>query len=172
MGVGRNLAYRKELFYRKKGFASHYHIQSGDDDLFVNEAATKQNTSVQLDPNSFCYSPAKENLRDWWFQKKRHLQTGKRYKFSHKFFLGLYVISQWLFLGCFITALILMFQPYIVLGMFLLRFSVQMLIFNFAMKRTGERDLLPLVPVLEIFFLLFYPVITISGIFQRKRRWN
>jgi biofilm PGA synthesis N-glycosyltransferase PgaC len=172
MGVGRNLAYKKELFYRKKGFASHYHIQSGDDDLFVNEAATKTNTKVELDPASFCYSEAKKTMREWWFQKKRHLQTGKQYKSSHKFLLGLYVISQWIFWGCFIAALVLKFEPYMVLGAFLLRFSIQMLIFNFAMKRMAERDLLPLTPFMELFFMLFYPVIAISRIFQRKRRWN
>jgi cellulose synthase/poly-beta-1,6-N-acetylglucosamine synthase-like glycosyltransferase len=172
MGVGRNLAYRKELFYRKKGFASHYHIQSGDDDLFVNEAATKTNTAVELSMESLCYSAAKKTLREWWFQKKRHLQTGRRYRGGHKFLLGLYVLSQWIFFGCFTAALILHFLPYVVLGIFLLRFSVQMLIFNFAMKRTGERDLLLTAPLMELFFMIFYPVITISGIFQRKRRWN
>ncbi|HET6992865.1 MAG TPA: hypothetical protein VFJ43_16135, partial [Bacteroidia bacterium] len=94
------------------------------------------------------------------------------YKFSHKFLLGLYVLGQWMFFGCFTVLLILQFQPYIVLGAFLLRFSVQMLIFNFSMKRLGERDLLVWVPLMEIFFMLFYPVITIARIFQRKRRWN
>ncbi|MEO5645124.1 MAG: glycosyltransferase [Bacteroidia bacterium] len=172
MGVGRNLAYKKELFYRKKGFASHYHIQSGDDDLFVNEAATKTNTRIELDAAGFCYSAAKKTVKEWWFQKKRHLQTGKQYKFSHKFLLGLYVLSQWIFWGCFITTLVLGFQPYIVAGIFVVRLSIQMLIFNFAMKRMGERDLLLLTPFMEVFFMLFYPVITISRIFQRKRKWN
>src|SRR5690606_19848156 len=32
MGVGRNLAYTKTLFFKHKGFASHMHILSGDDD--------------------------------------------------------------------------------------------------------------------------------------------
>jgi poly-beta-1,6-N-acetyl-D-glucosamine synthase len=172
MGVGRNLAYRKELFYRVKGFASHYHIPSGDDDLFVNEAASRSNTRVELNPESFCYSPAKENFRDWWFQKKRHLQTGKKYRPGHKILLGLYILSQWLFLGCFIAALVMQFQPYVVLAAFLLRFLVQMLIFNFGMKRLGERDLLVLAPVYEIVLMLFYPLITFSRIFQRKRRWS
>lgn len=172
MGVGRNLAYRKELFFRMKGFASHYHIQSGDDDLFVNEAARKNNTRVELDPASFCFSKAKTSFRDWWYQKRRHLETGKRYKSGHKFLLGLYVLSQWLLFGCFIAALVLRFQPYIVLGIFLVRFLIQMLIFNFAMKRLGERDLLVLLPFYEIFFLLFYPIITVSRIFRRKTKWN
>ena len=35
MGVGRNLAYKKSLFFDNKGFASHIHIPSGDDDLFI-----------------------------------------------------------------------------------------------------------------------------------------
>ncbi len=172
MGVGRNLAYRKELFYRKKGFASHYHIQSGDDDLFVNEAATKTNTRVEIDLESFCHSKAKRTMKEWWIQKKRHLQTGKRYKTPHKFLLGTFVISQWIFFGCFTAAIIIQFLPYVVLGAFLLRFSVQMLIFNIAMKRLGERDLLPLAPIMEIFFMFFYPIISVARIFQRKRKWN
>src|SRR5690606_17628256 len=40
MGVGRNLAYTKELFFKERAFSKHYHIVSGDDDLFVNGAAT------------------------------------------------------------------------------------------------------------------------------------
>ena len=46
MGVGRNLAYKKELFYKQKGFASHHHIAGGDDDLFINAAANSNNTAV------------------------------------------------------------------------------------------------------------------------------
>ena len=42
MGVGRNLAYRKNLFFRNKGFSSINHIPSGDDDLFINQVATKK----------------------------------------------------------------------------------------------------------------------------------
>jgi poly-beta-1,6-N-acetyl-D-glucosamine synthase len=172
MGVGRNLAYKKELFYRKKGFATHYHIQSGDDDLFVNEAANQSNTRIEIDAQSFCYSRAKTTTKDWWLQKKRHLQTGNRYKFSHKLLLGMYVFSQWLFFGCLTTLLFIPFQPYLVAGTFFLRFSFQMIIFNFAMKKLGERDLLLLLPIMEIFLLLFYPLITLSKIFQRKRKWN
>ena len=33
MGVGRNLAYKKKSYELAKGFKSHYHLASGDDDL-------------------------------------------------------------------------------------------------------------------------------------------
>ncbi len=58
MGVGRNMAYKKELFFRHKGFASHLKVLSGDDDLFVNEASTRTNTGVELSPESFTISEA------------------------------------------------------------------------------------------------------------------
>ena len=44
MGVGRNLAYRKSLFFESGGFTRQMTNRSGDDDLFVNRVATKQNT--------------------------------------------------------------------------------------------------------------------------------
>ena len=64
MGVGRNLAYTRELFYKQKGFSNHYHINSGDDDLFVNHAATKDNVNVVIDKNAITYSLAKKTFRD------------------------------------------------------------------------------------------------------------
>ena len=40
MGIGRNLAYRKELFFQQKGFSKYLNLQRGEDDLFINELAT------------------------------------------------------------------------------------------------------------------------------------
>lgn len=46
MGTGRNMAYRKTLYYKQKGFASHLNLQRGEDDLFINETARAHNTRV------------------------------------------------------------------------------------------------------------------------------
>lgn len=172
MGVGRNLAYRKNLFYKVKGFASHYHIPSGDDDLFVNEAAPGQKVAVILEKNTFTYTKAKDSFRSWWRQKQRHLLTGKRYKFKHKFLLGLYIVGQWLFLGGFIAALVLQFQWMVVTGIFVLRLLIQMLTFNSCFKKLDEKGLLFLTPVLELYFLFFYPIITLARVLRRKTPWN
>jgi hypothetical protein len=172
MGVGRNLAYRKSLFYKVKGFASHYHIPSGDDDLFVNEAASKTNTAVVMDKDAFTYTPAKDSFKAWWRQKQRHLLTGKRYKGKHKFLLGLYVCAQWLFFGAFIAALILQFQWVVVTSLFVFRLLIQMLIFNSCYTRLDEKGLLVLTPLLELYFLFFYPLITLSRVLRRRTPWN
>jgi len=172
MGVGRNLAYAKELYFRHKGFKKHYHIPSGDDDLFVNQAATSRNTRIEVAPESFTHSWAKKSFREWWRQKRRHLLTGGRYRAGHKFLLGLYPLSQWLFFGCMTALLILWFQPYLVLGLFGLRLLLQLLILNKTMARLGERDLLVYSPLIELFLMFFYPALGVARIFQRKNRWN
>ena len=43
-GDGRNLSYRKDLFFSHKGYYKSLNLHAGDDDLFVNESATKKNT--------------------------------------------------------------------------------------------------------------------------------
>jgi hypothetical protein len=63
MGVGRNLAYKKTSF-NVNGFINHIQIRSGDDDLFVNEAATAKNTAIAYAPESFTYSKPKTKYKD------------------------------------------------------------------------------------------------------------
>src|SRR5690606_26542382 len=75
MGVGRNLAYTKDLFFKEKAFAKHYHIISGDDDLFVNQAAKKGNTNVCINKEAITYSKAKTTFKAWRLQKARHMTT-------------------------------------------------------------------------------------------------
>ena len=83
MGVGRNMAYRRSLFFEKKGFASHLNLSSGDDDLFVNENSDHYNTVIEIHPESFTQSDPQKTLKQWFRQKKRHLTTSSRYKKSH-----------------------------------------------------------------------------------------
>jgi hypothetical protein len=90
MGVGRNLAYRKDFFLAQNGFKSHEHLASGDDDLLINHGANATNTSVVLDPHSFTWSEPKDSWRSLFRQKRRHLTTAHFYRNATKLFLGLY----------------------------------------------------------------------------------
>ncbi len=172
MGVGRNLAYQKALFFQKKGFASHYHVLSGDDDLFVNEAATKTNVDVEIDHQSFTVTRAKKTFKEWFRQKKRHVTTWPHYKTGDKLFLGLLPFSQFLFFAAFIALLCMHFLVFIVLGLFAFRFLVQMLIFNGAMRRLNEMDLLVYSPFMELLLMCLYPALALSNAFQKKSKWT
>ena len=172
MGIGRNLAYKKSLFFKMKGFASHYHIDSGDDDLFVNEAATKQNSKIEVSIDSITISRVKKTYKDWFRQKSRHLTTFKQYNSASKIRLLILSMSQYFFYLFFITLLIIQFAPIIVLSLFALRLLVQIVIFNKSMKLLVEKDLLFLVPIIELMLMVLYPLITISNIFVKKNQWK
>ncbi len=79
MGVGRNLMYRKNIWERHAGFESHAHLSSGDDDLFVMQAANATNTAVAFHAEAITRSQAKTGFQLWRNQKLRHLSTSRKY---------------------------------------------------------------------------------------------
>lgn len=172
MGTGRNLAYKKSLFFKMKGFASHYHIQSGDDDLFVNEAATKQNSKIEISIDSHTISRVKKTYKDWFRQKRRHVTTFKHYNAASKFRLGMISFSQYLFFASFIALMIVQFNLIIVLLLFLVRLSIQLIIFNKSMKQLAEKDLLVISPLIELMLLMIYPMIALSNLTGKKNNWK
>src|SRR5882724_11031998 len=140
MGVGRNLSYTKKLFFQNKGFSALGRVPGGDDDLFINMVATKENTNVVIDPEAFTLSEPKKTWQDWVRQKSRHYATGKFYKAKHRWLLGLYSASHFLFYPLFVAAL-LAYDWRIVLTIFLLRFFSQAYIFYKSMDKLQEKDL-------------------------------
>jgi glycosyltransferase involved in cell wall biosynthesis len=162
MGVGRNLAYKKDVFFRNKGFASHNHIPSGDDDLFINMAATSTNTTVVLDKDSFTLSEPKKTWGSWYRQKNRHFTAGKFYKPLHRFLLGLYALSHFLFWPlCIATALL--YDWRYATAIFSLRLVVQAVIWKKSMDRLDESNLWPWFILLDIwtsfYYLIFMPAL-------------
>lgn len=159
MGVGRNLAYSKELYDSVRGFKSHYYIPSGDDDLFVNEAGTRKNSTVIFNENAVTFSEPKTTFKAWWQQKKRHLTTGGRYKKHQLFLLTLYpfsLISLYLSYGLLISE---NFYPLILSGFIVFRALVQILISIRPFKIMGSNDLIILAPLFEIFFIFLNPIL-------------
>jgi glycosyltransferase involved in cell wall biosynthesis len=155
MGVGRNLSYKKDLFFRNKGFSSINHIPSGDDDLFVNKAATKKNTAVVIDPEAVTRSIPRTTWSGWLKQKSRHYTTAKFYKPKHKFLLGLYFTTQFAYYPLAIAAFIF-FDWRFVLGVFALRLIIQGIILHKAMMKMGERDLWPYYLFLDMWMFIYY----------------
>jgi len=173
MGVGRNMGYRKDLFYKHKGFASHLKVLSGDDDLFVNEASTRQNTTVEISTDSFTYSTPPDTFRKWFRQKRRHLTTGKYYKASSKFSLGAELMSRMLFYGTFIALLTFDYWKYVALGAFFLLVINKLIVIKMNMKRLDERDLLLPSLLLDPLMPLLLGIIRIANIFRpREPKWN
>ncbi len=141
MGVGRNLAYRRSVFFENKGFASHIKLASGDDDLFVNQIATKKNTKVEFNVQGHTRSEAKNTFFKWADQKKRHLTTGKHYNLKTKWLLGGEVISRVAFYLFFIGLMLNMKYLILLVSIFVLRSVLVEIIIKLSAKHLNEKYL-------------------------------
>jgi hypothetical protein len=172
---GRNLAYNKSHFYSQKGFSKHRFLLSGEDDLFINEVATKDDLTVELSPDSLIYIQ-RDGFSEWNDFRVNRVVTGHYYKGSSKFFLRIELLSRLLFYVLVTACLVYdFFNPIVCLAAivaFILRLSAQLWIINRMAKSLNvEKYFLTL-----FFFDLMQPFVDvyyyIYRIFRGKRSYT
>ncbi|PRD47239.1 glycosyltransferase [Sphingobacterium haloxyli] len=168
MGVGRNLAYTKSLFYKGKGFNKHMHIKSGDDDLFVNHNATNSNVNIVIHADAHVLSVPKTTWKSYYKQKARHAGASTLYRSKHKRMLATQLLSAVLFY-LMLTVCFVLYPNlwYIPLGIYGVRLFSQLVIFNRIYTKLVVRDLLIWLPLLDV---LYYFYICINGLFNRGKK--
>jgi len=173
MGVGRNLIYTKSLFFDQGGFDQHAHIASGDDDLFINQVATGNNTNIILDSDTFVFSIPKRTWRDYYHQKSRHFTTGTKYKLVHKLLLGALSASHFLHYLCALLLLLTNCDILLILTIYLARIGVVYFMYARILRRLQDTSLLKWIPILDVvyigYYLLFFPILLIGN---RNKPWT
>ena len=155
-GTGRNLAYRKSLYYRQKGFSSHLNLQRGEDDLFINEAATGRNVRVEVSPESIMRISMPKYKRVWHEEKISSAATGRFFKGAAHYVPGFETCSRLLFYAvvtaCIAVGISCRQWPAagIALLLWILRFAIQLVVFGNTCKDLGERKFRALLPVFDI----------------------
>lgn len=143
MGTGRNMAYRKTLYYKQKGFASHLNLQRGEDDLFINELATSSNTRVETDFNATTRIQPVYRYKDWKEEKVSYMATARFYHGIQRYLLGFETFSRLLFYAACIAGIVFGFLNFhwLVAGIafliWLLRFTIQAVVINRTAKEMG-----------------------------------
>ena len=180
MGVGRNILYKRDVFFANKGFYRHRHIMGGDDDIFLNEVATGSNTAISIAPESFVYSKPKTTWSTWLRQKRRHLAVSQFYRKRNKVMLGILSGSHtavWvlgiitLILGVVTQDILLLQKLGIVLG---IRWVVQWIllsVINNKLDRTVEAFSFLF---MDFAFFIYYVFFGLFVMTRRKPRtsWN
>jgi hypothetical protein len=118
MGVGRNLAYKEE-FFNVNGFINHIQVRSGDDDLFINEAATATNTAIVYTPRAL---QSVNHIQSIASGLHKTYATAKHYK-KRQATIRAFYCSQLLFLVLPIILLTFQFQWVLVLSLILWIFA-------------------------------------------------
>lgn len=171
MGVGRNLAYTSKVYYNNNGFISHVKMPVGDDDLFVNEIATKNNTSLVYNKNAHVEATPLKNWDAWHHSRKQRAWTFRFYKTKHKLILSLYFFSTFFFwLGAISAFFLLSWQTATFL--IAIRLLVQYISIGIPAKKLGAGQLIPYIPCLE-FVLIFLQMKTLSYYIKKppNRNW-
>jgi hypothetical protein len=172
MGRGQNLAYTKDLFMKQRGFASHNHIEYGDDDIFIGRAATDKNVDIEYFSESYTIARPKVNFRRWFKEKKGYLSTRSFYKPGVRFLLGTYSVLNLLFfvfLGLSIGFSVHVL-PFLIatLSVFVFKTLCQYLVFGFSAAKLKEKDIIPHIFFIDLFYALISIFIYIAAKFSRR----
>lgn len=171
MGVGRNWAIRRDI-YDLEFLQSIANITGGDDDLVINRLATKTNTAIITNPSSQTSSKPEESWSSLFRQKTRHLSVGNRYHKKDKTLLAVFTLAflfGWIF---FFSLLVSAINPYLILA----TFGLRSLSFYSIFARIGRKFDVPSIfwalPVLDLGYSIYYPVVGIRALSTKNIKWK
>lgn len=174
-GDGHNLAFRRKCFFEQNGYARTIYLHHGDDDLFINQFATSDNTHVEICRES-------QLIVDWGVSEPRlWLDNKERYTFTARYLKTKAFIdrnisqsAQWLMTLTGITTAIYAL-PNLVPGllitlMFIMLWGYQIYLYRRASKALGAIRLWWSIPL----FMLMQPIIDIiyRAIFRTRKSAN
>ena len=172
MGVGRNMAYKKSLFFDNKGFAKHLHIPSGDDDLFIQEVAKKDNVSVEINTNAHTTSSVIESWKNWSYQKRRHITTAPLYKTKFKVLLSVYPYAQFFFWAAFIWLSILKAPIILIITLLGVKLITSYMVNYKPMRQLNTIDLYWFHPIYEVIYLLVQGIFVLLNLVNKPKKWS
>lgn len=178
MGIGKNLAYLKELFFQQKGFASHLNLHSGEDDLFISDVAKRSNTRVEVSPEAVMNISTEDVKSHWKEARINQIYTSAYYKPLAKFRNGLELCSRYAFYGLFIALLIVGLAnwnlPLLIVDgvLFLFRFIIQLVVINRTAKTLGDKRFYLSVLVYDLILPFYVLLLRFDKMFYRRKSYT
>lgn len=177
MGCGRNLAYRKELFFQHKGYYKSLNLHAGDDDLFINQIANKKNTKVELSPESIIMMAPYQRFKVWKEMKVSRAATMRYYKGGALTFYRMAAVTRFLFLLSVIALIIAGYMGnslLIIAGvlLYLLHFLTQAIVFDKSAKLLQQQSLIIWLPLFDLILPIYSLYVRIYRIFRGKNDYT
>ncbi|MBX2815880.1 MAG: glycosyltransferase [Saprospiraceae bacterium] len=169
MAVGRNLLVETDEMRGALKKDDRKHL-GGDDDLAINEIKKRGAISICLDPMAVTYSPSPSTWKEVWDQRRRHLATSHEYDFRDQWYLLMLSASHWMHLSG-VLLLIFLSQCGAAFSLYFLRLIVLYWgMHRFAVPLHGS-SLLPWIPLLDLFYLFYYPLVALLLTSRSKQTW-
>ncbi|OIQ16263.1 MAG: glycosyl transferase family 2 [Flavobacterium sp. MedPE-SWcel] len=171
-GNGRNLAYKKEEFFKVNGYIDHMNIRIGEDSLFINQTANKENTAICFTPDSFTQYQAKKTFKSWFKLKRKQDFSSNFFRPFDKLQLKLYNLSQLLFLVLAVTLLALQYNWKVLVPIIVIRYIVAWLTFGYSAAKLEEKDTTYWFPFIEIILIFTRVNVLFTNMFSKPVHWK
>ena len=166
MAFGENYGFTKNDFFRVKGFVNHIKIRDGKDDLFVRDAAQKNNASYQLSSESFIECETNYTFKSWFLEQRKKNILQKQYKLKHRFFLNFFMFTKVGFYAL-ATYLFFVYSYQILLPIVLFYLLFKAIVMGLATKKLGEISVFFLSPILDILLIFIQISIFIANLISK-----
>ncbi|WP_455628934.1 glycosyltransferase [Parabacteroides chinchillae] len=176
-GNGRNLSYTKDLFFKHKGYYKSLNLHAGDDDLFINESASKNNTIVEYSADSITEMAKIEYFKIWKEMKVSRAATRRFYKGKRLMFYRMETMSFFLFLAFVIASIIFGIQSNWLITiwgilLYIILFITKAAILHKSAKLLQQKPLTGWLPFIEIVQPIFNLYVRIYRIFRGKNDYT
>lgn len=172
-GSRNNFGFTKSLYFGNKGF-SHLSMNIGEEDLFIQKIAKRNNVSTVLIPKGTMIEHPWGGLR-WWIGKLRHYgEAYKLYPIELRNNIEWDLASQVLFFLTIITALVVMPLEFkaAALILLLLRYLVVVLRVRSIAKRVGEKSIALRYWIFDMFNPLLMLCVRIAMLHKDSTVWR
>ena len=160
------LGFTRELYFSVRGFG-HLNMSVGEDDLFIQQIATRDNVSVVLSPRATCTEKMWGGWR-WWFRRTHELRSTHRYyPKGVRLPMLCELVLRVLFFASVITAIATMPWEFFLTAIILtiLRYFVVLFVFVRNARRLNEDGLV----ARHFLFDLFEPILRLLVILSTGR---
>lgn len=168
MGLGRNMAFTKNIFQKYSQYEVDKKMTSGDDDMFVQRVPQRYIDILTL-PESFTFSQGKQNLKSWWRQKRRHYTTAPSYKLKDQIILSLNGLSLLLF---WLSSILLIFHSMNVLWLIAIFIFIKSFVFKKHLKLNNQQEIKWYWPLLDLNLVIFQTLIILQNLFYKPKFWS
>lgn len=172
-GSRNNFGFTKTIYFGTKGF-SHLSMNIGEEDLFIQKIAKRNNVSTVLIPKATMLEHAWGGLR-WWIAQLRHYgEAYKLYPIEIRNTIEWELGSQTLFFLTILAALIIMPLEFKLAALLLLilRYIIVMLRAHSIAKRVGEKGVMLRYWIFDIFNPLLMLCVRVAMIRKDSTVWR
>jgi len=172
IGDGKNLAYRRELFFKKGAFIPYYNLISGEDDIFINRVANGSNTAVNINSEAINDTIITEKYYDWRLKKLCHYKSVRYFNFFDRIMTSLMPMTTVLLYCVMALSIVFRFPWEYVVGVDLIKWVIQIIIYFKACVRLRTKKIAIFAPLFEIVFLPINTIFKLKSLRRKKNKWK